>query len=179
MSTPPVFVANTVLTAAQLNQVGMWLIKTQTIGSAVSSVAVTSAFSADFDNYLIKITGMTSSAAVDTTMQLTGITTGVYSYVGTAQLLGGSTVFPYQTAGATTMPIGTMALTQNTQINIELSSPFLTRTKYAISDTISANLTARQGTQILSTVSSTGFTIAPASGTLTGGTIKIYGYTNG
>ena len=77
------------------------------------------------------------------------------------------------------MPIGTMALTQNTQINIELSSPFLTRTKYAISDTISANLTARQGTQILSTVSSTGFTIAPASGTLTGGTIKIYGYTNG
>jgi hypothetical protein len=179
MATPPVFVSGAILTAAQMNAVGLWLIKTQTIGSAVSSVSITDVFSSDYDNYLIKITGMTGSAAADTTMQLSGITTGVYTHAGTAQLLSGSTVFPYQAANATTMPIGTMATTQNTQIIIELSSPFLARTKYAISDTISANLTARQGTQILSTVSSTGFTIAPASGTLTGGTIKVYGYQNG
>ena len=179
MATPPVFVSGAILTAAQMNAVGLWLIKTQTIGSAVSSVSITDVFSSDYDNYLIKITGMTASAQADTTMQLAGITTGVYTYSGTAQLLSASAVIPYQATNSTSMPIGTMQSSQNTQVNLELSSPFLARTKYCIADTISAYLTARQGTQIASTVSATGFTIAPASGTLTGGTIKIYGYTNG
>jgi hypothetical protein len=41
MATPPDFSSGAVLTAAQMNSVGLWLVKTQTVGTAVSSVAVT------------------------------------------------------------------------------------------------------------------------------------------
>ena len=61
MATPPTFSSGAVLTAAQMNSVGMWLVKTQTVGTAVSSVTVTGAFSADYDNYLILMSGGTGS----------------------------------------------------------------------------------------------------------------------
>ena len=114
MATPPVFVSGAILTAAQMNAVGLWLIKTQTIGSAVSSVSITDVFSSDYDNYLIKITGMTASAQADTTMQLAGITTGVYTHVGTAQLLSASAVIPYQ---APTQPACLSALCKAAKIH--------------------------------------------------------------
>jgi hypothetical protein len=41
MATPPDFSSGAVLTAAQMNSVGLWLVKTQTVGTTVSSVAVT------------------------------------------------------------------------------------------------------------------------------------------
>ena len=56
-----------VLTAADLNESsGLVLVKTQTVGSGVSSVTVTGAFSATFDNYLITDNGGTQS--VDTAL---------------------------------------------------------------------------------------------------------------
>ena len=43
----PVFASGDVLNASDMNGVGLWLVKTQTIGTGVSSVVVTGAFSAD------------------------------------------------------------------------------------------------------------------------------------
>ena len=54
--TYPVFATGDVLNASDMNAVGLWLVKTQTIGSGVGSVAVTGAFSADYDNYKIIVT---------------------------------------------------------------------------------------------------------------------------
>jgi hypothetical protein len=62
MATPPVFSTAQVLTAAQMNAVGMWLVKTVTIGSGVTSVPVTNCFSSDFTNYRIVVnTSMSAS----------------------------------------------------------------------------------------------------------------------
>ena len=61
MATPPVFSAGAVLTAAQMNAVGLWEIKTQTIGTGVASFEVTGAFSSDYDNYKIVINSMDAS----------------------------------------------------------------------------------------------------------------------
>jgi hypothetical protein len=69
-----------------------------------------------------------------------------------------------------------MAATLNTQINIEISSPNLAVAKYFEIATASNNIRVNQGGQCNSTVQATGFTITPASGTLTGGTITVYGY---
>ena len=62
----PTYTAGEILTSADMNDVstlgnyqGLFHIKTQTIGTAVSSVTVTGAFSSDFDNYLITVTGGT------------------------------------------------------------------------------------------------------------------------
>ena len=70
----PVFTSGEILTAANMNQVGMWLLKTQTIGSGVGSVSVTSVFSSSYDNYRVVFTvnsmntnGNTISLTLDST----------------------------------------------------------------------------------------------------------------
>jgi hypothetical protein len=52
MATPPDFVAGQVLTAAQMNAVGMWLVRSATF-SAVSTVTADNVFTADYQDYLL------------------------------------------------------------------------------------------------------------------------------
>jgi hypothetical protein len=106
MATPPTFSSGTVLTAAQMNAVGLWLVKTQTIGNAVSSVAVTNAFSTDYDNYKIIISGGASSAQAFLTLQLGASATGYYyansgvTYAGVAFVGGASNTTSFQAGSA-------------------------------------------------------------------------------
>jgi hypothetical protein len=58
---------------------GLRLVKKQTIGNGVSSVNVTGAFSATYDNYKILISGGVGSTGTDLQLSLDGITTGYYS----------------------------------------------------------------------------------------------------
>jgi len=176
MTTPPDFTSGSVLTAAQMNAVGLWFIKTQTIGSAVSSVAVTGAFSADYDNYKIIISGGASSAQAFLTLQLGSSTTGYYyansgvTYAGVA-FVGG-------TSNGSTFQAGSAFIGNGLQANIELQNPFLA--KYTFSQAQGMNTTFATpsvGYHGVAT-SYTGFTIGVTSGTITGGTIKIYGYRN-
>lgn len=60
--TYPSFNVGDILTAADMNSVGMWVVKTQTVGTGVTSVTVTDAFSATYDNYFITWTGGTLSS---------------------------------------------------------------------------------------------------------------------
>lgn len=64
MPTPPDFSVGQVLTAAHMDAIGLWVVKSASVGSGVTSVAVVNAFNADFDNYEITWTGgtMTSSS---------------------------------------------------------------------------------------------------------------------
>ncbi len=84
--TLPTFSAGEILTSSVMNDVstlgnyqGLFHIKTQTIGNAVSSVTVTGAFSSDFDHYKI-IVQVNSIAAGGPymTLQLGSTTTGYY-----------------------------------------------------------------------------------------------------
>jgi len=61
----PSFASGEVLTAADMNAVGLWLVKTQTVGTGVPSVVVTDAFSANYDNYLVTISGIKTAAAAN------------------------------------------------------------------------------------------------------------------
>jgi hypothetical protein len=176
MTTPPDFSSGAVLTAAQMSAIGLWLIKTQTIGNAVSSVAVTGAFSADYDNYKIIISGGASSAQSFLTLQLTGSATGYYyansgvTYAGAAFVGGASNTTSFQA--------GSAFVANGLQANIELQNPFLA--KYTFSQSSGMNTTFATpsvGYHGVAT-SYTGFTIGVLAGTMTGGTIKIYGYRN-
>jgi hypothetical protein len=80
MATPPDFSSGAVLTAAQMNSVGLWLVKTQAVAAGVSSIVVTNAFSTDYDNYKITYTGGVGSTFQDITMVL-GATTSNYYWV--------------------------------------------------------------------------------------------------
>jgi hypothetical protein len=171
----PVFASGDVLNASDMNGVGLWLVKTQTVGSGVSSVAVTGAFSADYDNYIVTYSGG-SASDTNISMRLGAATTGYF----------GSLVFGNYAAATVTG-----ANDNNTaQFNfcggggtfgtcyIEVLQPFLTtnteiraRVRYA---TVYGTYVGHRG----DTVSYSGFTLAPGTGTLTGGTIRVYGYRN-
>ena len=176
MTTPPVFVANTVLSAAQMNAIGLWLVKTQTIGTTVSSVTVTGAFSADYDAYKIVITGGNTSADCELRMQLGSATTDYYSSIIGVTSANAVTSTRRNNTVAHFDFVGTGSTNMMTA-NIEIINPFLAKTKTLTAANIlpTANMSTTTG-YMDSLTSFTAFTISPSTGTMTGGKINIYGY---
>jgi hypothetical protein len=176
------YTAGQVLTAASLNANfafaaagGLTLIKTQTIGSAVSSVAVTGAFSTDYDNYVVEVSASLSSTTGYLLMTIGGSAGSTYSWGAS------TTTFAANSADAqnntTSWKIGQLGTT-SLGAQVSLQSPFLA--KYT---TIQFGGTSDNagiwGVGIdKNAASSTAFTLTPAAGTITGGTIKVFGYSN-
>jgi hypothetical protein len=176
------FVANTVLTAAQLNgsfttAAGLQFIKTQTIGSAVSSVTVTDAFSTTYDNYKILVSGGVASTAQNMTLQLGATTTGYY-YSQNQVTFANTQSNSAATNQANFLGLG-VGTTTAVSANIELESPFLsdeTVVRFIGVDVQTGGASRVGGGFLNNTTSYTDFTIAPVSGTYTGGKIYVYGY---
>ena len=154
---------------------GLRLIKKQTIGSAVSSVTVTSAFSATYENYKIIINGGAGSQAANLTLKLGSSTTGynaglVYCNFGSssATAASDSNTSVWNFIGAQD--------TNSLRFDADLLSPFLA--KYT---GVTGAYMSDGGGGMVSGVhkvgtSYTDFTITPSAGTFTGGTIYVYGY---
>jgi hypothetical protein len=77
MATPPDFSVGQVLTSATMNQVGLWLVKTDTITSGTSKT-ITGAFTADYLNYRIIITNVVTSSVDDVRMRMGTTNSGYY-----------------------------------------------------------------------------------------------------
>jgi hypothetical protein len=176
--TYPNFNVGETLRAADMNAVGLWLVKTQTVGTAVSSVTVTGAFSADYDNYKIVYTGGTASASTYLKVTLGGSTTGyygtlVYGTFATAVVSGNvndNNAAQWSFVGAATTDFARLAM--------ELQNPFAsTRTFISATYSDAGNAGSFNG-YLGNNTSHTAFTITPNAGTLTGGTIRVYGYRN-
>lgn len=69
MATPPVFTTGAVLTAAQMNKIGLWHITTVSPTPA-TVVAVNSCFTSDFTNYLIMCSPIGAASATDIRIRL-------------------------------------------------------------------------------------------------------------
>lgn len=152
---------------------------TITIGNAVSTVAVTGAFSSLYDNYKILIQGGSATANTDyVRLQLGSTTSGYrYDYIF-ANMASGTPASAGTVAGANFAYCGIASLTLFA--NIEVMGPFATgmTTVQALAGRTGQNMGMMVGTQIDST-SFTGFTILSGVGiTFTGGTIRVYGYRN-
>ena len=174
------FSTGEVLTAADtntyLNNGGLVYIKSQTIGTAVSSVTVTNAFSADYDNYRIVISGGTNSTASSVKFQLSNSTGSTYQMFGYYGDFGTATLTAYSPAAATSWTDAIRAETTRYYATIELNGPFLSVA--TLGHTVSNSTITAYHFQLrdTSTNSSTGFTLTPNTGTMTGGTIRVYGY---
>ncbi len=150
---------------------------TITIGTAVSSVAVTGAFSASFDNYKILVQGGSASTnAGYFTLQL-GSTTSNYRYDYMTGNLA-SSISNSGSVGASNFPfVGFKS--SSLMATIEVIGPFassMTMVTCPAGQT-GNNMGTLNGVQIDAT-SFTGFTLAASTGTFTGGTIRVYGYRN-
>ena len=158
---------------------GMRLVKKQTIGSAVTSVTVTNAFSATYENYLIRIAGGVASAQTDLDIQI-GNATSAYNYTSIYTRFDTGTVEGLRANSTTEFRYSGGANTTNLQMDCNIDTPFLTRPTILTARHIvaSANgLTMQTWGYLANNNSYTDIKIFPATGTLTGGTIYVYGYT--
>lgn len=180
--TYPVFASGDVLNASDMNAVGLWLVKTQTVGSAVSSVIVTSAFSADYDNYFIAFRNVTFSGGnVAIAMQMrTGTTTSTASYyAGVPYITYGAASGNFNTNNGSSWANANRSLSATTNsFGINVYAPFLaSRTLYG-SFVAGGDLMATSAGFHDVATSYDQFVITPSAGTMTGGTINVYGYRN-
>jgi len=176
MATPPIFTAGAILTAAQMNVSGLWLIKSQVVGTAVSSVTVSDVFSADFDNYKIMYNGACSSAAQVVTMQLGATATGYYGNMIYADYGGVTGILRVNDNNATSWTHLAGGAGSRVSLLVELTNPFQSTMTHISSPiyTDATNAGSQRGF-LNNTTSYTAFTLAIA-GTITGGTISVYGY---
>jgi hypothetical protein len=173
----PDFSPGEVLTAAAMDSIGLWLVKTQTIGTGVSSVVVTGAFSADYDNYKIIVSGG-STAGAGILMQL-GSTTNSYYFGRTRVAYSGAATSAFSGANAASWNVGS-ADGDGSSARIELITPFLTRrtTFDSTQPEGAGGVIGWVGGTLDTTLSYTAFTLLLSGGTFSGGTIRVYGYRN-
>ena len=170
-----VFTAGQILTASQMSSlqsnIGLTFIKSQTIGTGVSSVLVSNAFSATFQNYKIIVNG-----GVGSTAQGIGLVLGaasVYDYVlsyldfsGTESNAGVSSTNSWPFVGESN--------TNGNTVDLDILNPYLA--KYTMySGAYLGSVAGFTAGQLRNTTQYTDFTLNVA-GTMTGGTISVYGY---
>lgn len=156
------------------------LIKTQTIGSAVSSVEVTGAFSTTYDNYLITVSGGVASGNVDLKLTLGATATGYYYglvYVN----LGGTSPVALSGSNATSWAYAGSGTSDTLSFFVNVDNPFATKRTMVRAGLAQPNTVGAAGSFngfLANDTSYTAFTITTSSGTITGGTIRVYGYIN-
>jgi hypothetical protein len=161
---------------------GLVLINTTTIGSAVSTVPVANAFSSTYDNYLVQISNTVVSAnQPNLGIQMTGTTSG-YNYAGLYNSYSNSTVTGDVTTVGTYFNVGACGngTTGNGRVSMEVSvrSPNLAAATFFSASNPSLAWNSVYNGALNNSTQYTGLTILPSSGTLTGGTVRVYGYRN-
>jgi len=173
-----VFTAGQVLTADQMtdlqSNIGLVFIKSQTIGSTVSSVAVTAAFSSSFDNYLVTVNGGVASTASVMRLQLGSTTSGYFrslifsTYTSSVFAEGGTNESLFTGLGLNN--------TSGLQMFCEIFNPNRPQTTQIRAPRITTSDVGHTLGLVDNNTQYTGFTISPSAGTITGGTIRVYGY---
>ena len=170
------------ITASILNTYAMnsglvWISST-TVGSAVSTVTVTNAFSATYDSYRIVVRGITPTAQDSFMIMMgSGATTNHYSSMYYDLYSGGSTgTVRTSNTGKIYCALNESGNT-NSSFAIDVHNPYL-----SVATQVHGTFAGRAyqgwcgGFQNQNT-SFTSFTIATdGAGTMTGGTIQLYGY---
>jgi hypothetical protein len=174
------FTTGEVLTASDTNTYlansGLVYIKQQTIGSGVSSVTVSDAFSASFDNYIITCHGGASTAQGPLGLQLGATTTGYYGNMiyGTH---GSTAVLAVSDNNAARFTHIGSANGDFISLNVTLLNPFASAKTVATGvGTVYTTVNGSYNGWLNNTTSYTAFTLQPQSGTLTGGIITVYGF---
>jgi hypothetical protein len=178
------FTTGEVLTASDTNTYlansGLVYVTSATIGTAVSSVTVSNCFTSTYNGYFVAVHGGTSSVADENvSLQLTvGGTASTTGYYGTTlYTVFGSVLSTQSVSNGTTMTYAG-GLDSRVIMQLQIFNPAVAT---------STTLTGPFIRQILSGTTSyihrvntayDGFKISPTSGTLTGGTITVYGYRN-
>lgn len=174
----PVFASGDVLRAADMNAVGSWLVKTQTIGSAVSSVTVTDAFSAQYENYIVTVSGGAASTSNYGNLTLGATSTGYYvlGYFGAYNV---ASLNAYSVNNGASFSECCIGSTSDIEGWFYIGSPNLAKPTHVrifnAGSITTGNYTSFYQGFLNNTTQYTAFTITVTTGTFTGGTIRVYG----
>lgn len=159
---------------------GLQLIKAQTVGSAVTSIEVTGVFSSEYQNYKIIYTGGSCSAQGAINFKLGSSTTTYYSAAAYAiygngafgSVYNNNTLGYWYYAGSGESNVGA-------NLNIDVHNPF-DSTRYTTfgGPFMVTDVAGSVGGVHKTNASYTDFTLLIASGTVTGGVVRVYGYRN-
>jgi hypothetical protein len=172
----PDFSPGEILTAAAMDSIGLWLVKTQTIGTTVSTVTVSDAFSANFNNYRIVISGPSFSTLCGIRIQLSASTGNTYSTANQNISYTSASTTVEVSANTAFWSIGTGQGV--TSVAFDIINPFATSSSQQWAQSAGETFVSWRSGYNSSTASSTGFTLSMTGGTVTGGTIRVYGYRN-
>jgi hypothetical protein len=159
---------------------GLTLVSATTIGTTVASVTVSSAFSSTYDSYLIQVSGGVASTAVNLNLQLGSTTTGYYAAYPRLTYSTGATANVTDNNSANFSRVGT-GNTNNLNASITVINPNFAKNTFISATYVDPDPASVAGTAsgfVNNTTAYTAFTVLPNTGTLTGGTIRVYGYKN-
>ena len=177
ISTPTV--PGQILTSAYVNNninSGMVYVTSATIGTGVSTVTVSGAFSATYDQYHIIINGGTASTSDLITMTLGATATGYYEGRPGILIPGGAYAGNVTNNGGNFF-VGQFTTTGKSMSTV-LANPFLaTETRHYSQGFSTGTSSCAYSSGVLNnTTSYTAFTLSANSGTWTGGTVTVYGF---
>lgn len=186
--TYPSFSAGDVLTATDMNGVGLWRVVptgatngtvnsdgTVTVGNAVASVTVSGCFSSTYDNYRIIYSGGTGTSGGWLYFQVNGAPTGWYGNYIYANFASGAPLSVGVNNGASANYIAG-CINGAWNMNLEVNSPNLTKSTFVSAPFSDANSAGHASYSLATSVAYTGFILTPVGSTMTGGTIVVYGY---
>jgi len=153
---------------------------TVTIGNAVSSVTVSGAFSANYDNYIIQISGGAGSQNADVYCRLGSTATG-YRYGFRYNAYGTASVAVITSNAATEWPYVGVNDGNAISVRFHVYQPYLAKYSFVAADyasPINGGASGNLSGVLTDTTQYTSFLVAPVGGTWTGGTIRVYGYRN-
>lgn len=166
------------LSTGTANAPGLELVKTQTVGSGVSSVTVSDVFSSTYANYRVIVSGMDASNANSGLFwQLGSTTTGYYSTEYYDAYTGASTGANRRSNSAS-WEAGVTSQDDMTSVTLDFLSPNLairTQLMGMFNNGLYSGWVAGYQDSL---TQFTSFLFAPGAGTLTGGTVRVYGYRN-
>lgn len=177
------FTSGEVLTASDTNTYlansGLVYITSATVGTAVSSVTVSNVFSSTYDNYKVIYSGGVGSGTNDIALRLGSTTTGYY-YGILYNVYSSGTPQGAAAQNATYFAFAGVCSADQAHADFELFGPNLAKNTIFKSMYVAVNTVAAVGPTggyLANTTQYTAFTLIQAGGgTLTGGTITVYGY---
>jgi hypothetical protein len=177
----PDFSPGEVLTAAAMDSIGLWLVKSQTVGTGVSTVVVNDAFNTNFESYKVITRGIVfSSLGAAVYIKLSGTTGSTYFgnilyNVPTSAALGGVSA---QNGNNLGFFVNVASSSGPSDFEATITNPFLASASNCFGTYAGQSYNGNFGTHDSNAASSTGFTLLPGAGTMTGGKILVYGIRN-
>jgi hypothetical protein len=147
------------------------LVKAVTVGTAVSTIPITGAFSSTYDNYRITYSGGTASTNSNMYLILGAASA---SYFGAAQ------VVTYSSGASSNLNDNNVSrfnyIGQSNNVSFEIMNPFLSRNTNVFGSFFTTTQSGSYSGQHNVSTSFTDFTLGMTTGNLTGGTVYVYGY---